>query len=53
MVHIEDIPENLPENLQNAYTQTNIAARAVHTQTSETQDTVLTPEPSFSQVRDF
>ena len=53
MVDIEDISENLPENLQNVCTQTNMAAQAVHTQTDETHNTILTPEPSFSQVWRF
>ena len=51
VVDIYDIPENVPENLRNVCTQTNMVARAVHTQTDETHNTILTPEPSFSQVR--
>lgn len=47
MVDIEDITENLPENLRNAITQTHISTTTVGTQTSESRNSMLHPEPFF------
>ncbi len=47
MEDIEDIPTSLAKNLRNTCTQMDVAARTVGLQTSESQNSMLHPEPMF------
>ena len=47
MDDIEDIAENLPENLRNAITQTEVSSTTVGIQTSESHNSMLQPESYF------
>ena len=47
MDDIEDIAENLPENLRNAITQTEVSSTTVGIQTSESHNSMLQPVSYF------
>ena len=49
MDDIKDIAENLPENLRNAITQTEVSNTTVGIQTSELHNSMLQPESYFQR----